>query len=549
MARRPESATAPAAGSDTSRPSDPIAGWWPLLRFMLRRERVGLPIWLLVAGGLVAAQASQSQEFFSTEAELAQLRATAEGNAAMLAMTGPIELAQSAGGEAVFEVFSYVAIVAALLSMVLVSRHTRGDEEAGRAELVRSARVGREAPLLAAVLLGVLANVGVAVAVVLGAVATGLPVGGSLVFGAAAGSVGLAFVGLTAVASQVFESRRGVSGAVVAVLGVSWVARAVGDVGEGTLSWLSPIGWGQRTYPYGEDRLWPLLLSLGVLLVGVGLAAVLATRRDLGAGLVATQPGRARASWALRSPLGLAWRLQRTSFVGWLAGVFLLGTAMGTFGETMEEFVADNPEIADFFPGGAQGVVDSFFAFLFGMMALLAAAYGVAAVLRARGEEEAGHAEPILATATSRTRWLGSHVTVALLGSLALLVASGLGTGVTHAAAVADGSQLGRLLGYQLLYAPGVWVVVGATVLLVGLLPRLAAGLAWAFVGYSAVVTFFGESFELPQWSRQLAPLDSVPTVPAEDVAIAPLLTLGAIALLTLLAGLVAFRRRDLRTG
>ncbi len=221
---------------------------------------------------------------------------------------------------------------------------------------------------------------------------------------------------------------------------------------------------------------------------------------------------------------------------------------MGTFGETMEEFVADNPEIADFFPGGAQGVVDSFFAFLFAMVAVLAASYGVSAVLRARSEEGAGRAEPILATPTSRWRWFGSHVTVALLGSAALLAAAGLGSGLTHSATVSDPDQLGRLAGYQLAYTPGVWVVVGVAVLLVGALPRRASALAWVFIAYGAIITFFADSWELPAWSRRLAPIDSVPTVPAEELSATPLLVLGALALALIAAGLLAFRRRDLET-
>ena len=63
------------------------------------------------------------------------------------------------------------------------------------------------------------------------------------------------------------------------------------------------------------------------------------------------------------------------------------------------------------------------------MLALLAAAYGVTSALRARAEETSGRAEPVLATATSRSAWLGSHLTVALAGSALVLVAAGFGRG------------------------------------------------------------------------------------------------------------------------
>jgi hypothetical protein len=43
--------------------------------------------------------------------------------------------------------------------------------------------------------------------------------------------------------------------------------------------------------------------------------------RDYGAGLLPDKPGRATASAWLRGPVGLAWRLQRASLLGWAAGI------------------------------------------------------------------------------------------------------------------------------------------------------------------------------------------------------------------------------------
>ncbi|MGF1654068.1 MAG: ABC transporter permease [Actinomycetales bacterium] len=523
-----------------------MTGTWALVRFALRRERIGLPIWVVAAAAFVAIQSVQSQDFYDDPEQLASLRATAEGNAALLAMTGPVRLLETVAGEVVFEIFSFVATVVALMSMFLVVRHTRADEEAGRAELVRSARVGRRAPLAAALVVAILANAAAGALTMVAAVATGLPVGGSVLLGGALASVGLAFSGLTAAAVQVFDHGRSVYGVVVAALGGSWALRGAGDVGDGALSWLSPIGWAQRTYPFVDDRWWPLLLPLGLAAATTAVAVALLDRRDLGAGLVASRPGRARASWALSTPLGLAWRLQRGSLAGWAAGLFLLGLAYGSFGRSIEEFVTDNPQIADFLPGGAQDVVDSFFAVTIAFGAVLAAAYATAAVLRARGEETSGRIEAVAATPTGRWSLLGSHLVVALVGSLAVMSLNGLGQGLAHAVSVEDPSQVPRLVGLSLAYLPAIWVVTGVTALVVGLLPRAAPAIAWAVVAYLGVVTFFGDSFELPDWARALSPTDHVPRVPLDDVSVAPLAVLTAVAVAATVAGLAAYRRRDL---
>lgn len=526
-----------------------LTGTAPLLRFMLRRERVALPIWVAATGLLVAVQSAQSQDVFSDPQELATLRATAEGNPALLAMAGPVELIRTIGGEVVFEIFSYVAVVTALMAMFLVTRQTRSDEEAGRAELVRAGRVGRRATLAAAVVLALLANAAVAVVVAVAGIATGLPGPGSVLFGLAVAGVGVAFTGITALAVQVLDHGRGVYGAVVAVLGAAWALRAAGDVGDGSLSWLSPIGWGQRTYPYVDDRWWPLLLPVGLFAVTTAAAVALLDRRDLGAGLLASRPGRPRGSWLLSSPWGLAWRLHRGSLAAWSAGLLLLGMAYGSFGEAMEEFVTDNPEIAEFLPGGAESIVDSYFAVTLAFGAILAAAYGVSAVLRAHSEETGGRVEPLLATATSRWAWLGGHVAVALLGSALLVGLSGFGNGVAHGTTIGEWDPVLRLTAQSLAYIPAVWVVVGVAAAAVGLVPRASAAVSWVVVAYVAVVAFFGESFDLPGWALDASPLHRTPQVPLEDIAAVPVVVLTAVAAGLVAAGLAGVRRRDLTTS
>lgn len=521
------------------------SGAGTLLRFMMRRERFRLPWWLLGAGFLVFYQSVGSQSIYDTPEDLARLRATLGANAALVAMSGPKELLATIGGEVVFEIFSYAAVVVALMNMFLVGRHTRSDEETGRAELIRSAQVGRHAPLTAALASAGLANLAVGVVVFAAAAASGLPTGGSVLLGAAMAGVGLSFAALTAIAAQVFENPRSVYGAVGVAIGASYVLRAAGDAGNGVLSWFSPIGWGQRTFPFAGDRWWPLLLPLGLTVVLVAIAVALLDRRDFGAGLLPSRPGPASASWALSTPLGLAWRLQRGALIGWAIGLLLLGAAYGSFANSIEQYLVDNPEVADFFPGGGSQIVNSYLALTMVFSALITAAYGVTSALRARAEETAGRAEPILATPTSRWRWLASHLTVALLGTALVLVAAGVGEGLTYGVTISDLGQVPRLAGVALVNVPAVWLVVAVAVLGFGWLPRAAAGAAWVVVGVCAVITLFSDVFDLPTWFRNASPFTHTPQAPLESVAAPPLVSITAIVAVLLAAGFIGFRRRD----
>ncbi|MBF6235030.1 ABC transporter permease [Nocardia farcinica] len=517
----------------------------PLLRFALHQERFTLPWWLAGTGALLAFQSVGSQNFYDTPAKLAQLRTTMGGNAAAVAMGGPTRLLDSIGGEVLFEIFAYLGMVVALMSMFLVGRHTRSDEEAGRAELLRSAILGRRAPVTAALGLASIANAVGALVVFAAAAGTGLPLTGSLLTGLAVGGIGLTFAAATAVAAQIVESPRTVYGVITLLLASAYVLRAVGDVGNGAAAWFSPLGWGQRTYPFVADRWWPLLLFVLAVATLTAVAYALLERRDFGAGLVPARRGRAEATRWLAGPLALAWRLQRGALTAWIMGVLLLGAAYGSFAQSIEEFLTDNPVIADYLPGGVERAVDSYLALTLGITALLAAAYGITAALRARSEETAGRAEPILAAPVSRTAWLGTHLSVALTGAALVAVAGGLGSGVAHGLMIGDLGQVSRLATAALAYVPAVWTVAAVAVLGFGRWPRSAAVVAWAFFAYCVVAALFADAFDLPGWFDEASPLRHSPQAPLESASATTMLVTLVIAAALIGAGAAAFRRRD----
>jgi ABC-2 type transport system permease protein len=527
-----------------------LAGTGRLLRFALRRDRLRLPIWIVVGAALVAQQSLGSQTFYDTPEALAAYRASVGSNPATIALSGPPVGLDTVAGAVAFEISFTVILVASLMAMFTVVRHTRADEEAGRTELIRAAQVGRHAPLLAAVLLAAGACVVLALAIGAAASGTGLPVGGSYLLGASVGAAGLVFAGITAVAVQVSGSARACYGLVLAVFGVAFAVRAIGDIEGNGLSWASPIGWAQAVHPYSEDDRAPLLLCLLALLALVAGAFTLLDHRDLGAGMLPTRPGPATAGRSLGSPLGLAWRLQRGALTGWLVGLVLLGALYGGLGDSVETLLADNPDAQAFFPDAtAAGLVDAYLATTLVMSTLMAAAAGVASALRARSEEAAGRVEPVLAAAAGRGAWLGSHGLVAFAGSAVLVAAVGLATGTTRALTSGSASDVGRMLGGALAHLPAVWVLVGIALALVGLAPHAATAGAWAAVAVVVVITLFGASLDWPGWVQDLSPFSWTPTVPVEPwTAGSAAGLLGVVAVLLALA-FGGFRRRDLATA
>jgi ABC-2 type transport system permease protein len=523
-----------------------ILGAGPLTRFTVRRDRVRIVIWIAAILLLVLSTVGSVKGLYPTQRDLDIAARTSRGNAAAIAFNGPAQGLDTVGGQIAFQIGAFGMVTVALMSLFMTGRLTRGEEEAGRLELLRSLPIGPIAPVASALVTVVAMNAVVGAGVAATLLAFDLPTTGSILFGVSFALLGFFFVGVTLVAAQVSDNTRVVYGLAGAVLGAAFLLRAVGDIGDGTLSWLSPIGAAQKARPYAGDVWWPLGVLVTATLLLFAVAGTLARRRDLGAGLVAARPGPARAAPSLGSGAGLAVRLQRGAVLGWAATMLFFGIAYGSVADSINEFVKDNKNLTDIIAAqGGGSIVDAYLAMSFRVLALLGAGFAVQATLRLRSEETSLRAEQLLATPLSRTRWAAGHLAVAATGGVLVLVVSGLSMGLTDAAVTGDSGVVLRSLGGSLAYAPATWTLVGITMLLVGLVPR-AAPAAWGVLGACFVIGMFGQLLDLPQWVSDLSPFQHVPQLPAADFTAVPLLVLTMLAVALTAAGLAGLRRRDL---
>jgi ABC-2 type transport system permease protein len=523
-----------------------LAGTLALTRFILRRDRIRILVWIVAIVALAALTAVGIEGVFPTQAALDQTAAATYGNAAAIAFNGAAQGLDTVGGQVAFQFGAGGMVLVGLMSIFMFGRLTRGEEEAGRLELVRSLPVGIHANTLAAGLTLGAMNLVVGVLTAGALIAQGLPAGGSVVLGASFTLVGLLFGSVALLVAQVTETTRVVYGLSGAVIAAAYVVRAVGDIGDRTISWLSPIGVAQKARPFADERWWPLLLLVAATVLLVATAAALAGRRDLGAGLVAPRPGPPAAAPSLGTPLGLAVRLQRGSLLGWGAGILVIGVAYGWIGPTVDTFIGGNKALAELLAGtGGGNLTDLYFASSFRLMALIATGFAIGSALRVRSEETSMRAELVLATPVSRWRFAASHLAVACVGSVILLAVAGLATGLTYGLAGGGMQSVPRLLAAGLVYAPALWVMVGLAVALDGLAPRWV-GASWAILAACVVVGFLGAVLHLPGWLDDLSPFQRVPQLPAASLTPVPIVVISAIGAGLVLIGLTGLRRRDI---
>lgn len=521
-----------------------MTGTGIFLRHFLRRERWQIVAWGVFIAFLYVSQAIGVDRIYVDQAEFDQAAASMAQNTAFIAMLGPARALNTLGGQVMWQASAFGVVTAALMSMFMVGRHTRREEESGRDELLRAAPVDRFAPMTAGLAAALVANVVAGVLVALSLIGYDLAVPDSIALGVGLTLSGWLFSGVALLAAQLTSGARAAYALTGLALGLAYVLRAVGDVSTPALSWLSPIGWYQATHAFSGLRWWPMLLLLVGTAVTVAAAYAVFVRRDFGAGVWPDRPGPATAGRGLRTGQGLAWQLQKGSLLGWAAGVFLLGLTFGTMGKDVGTLMGDSQMSRDIMAKGGGDLVDAFFATSVLMLAVTASGFAISSALRPRAEEDDGRVESLLGAALPRLRWLAGHMLLTVAGSVAVVVLSGVGIAVGYLLVTGETDPLADYVTATLGYVAPVLVLASVAWLLHGWVPRLA-GLAWLVLGFVAVVVLFGEVLSIPQWVQDLSPFEHLALAPSQPFRWTPVLVLGGLALAMSAGGMVGFRRRD----
>lgn len=532
-----------------------------LLRQRLRRDWVQLLLWSVGTALLAYVTYVGVNDSYGTEQDRRALLAAAIANPVILLFRGLPSGAEE-GAFMLFLVFPFLAMLAAFMSSFLAVRHTRGDEETGRAELVAATPAGRTLPLTATALHGVLANTALAVLTTLALVGTGLELQGSVTSGIGAGAVGVAFLGVGLIAGQLMRTARGANSLSVWILLITFLIAGTGNamgrpsddlqrIDSAWLVWLSPFGWGEQIRPFADDNPWPIVLCVvfGMLLAAVAIA--LQSVRDFGGSFIPERAGRRDATATLSTPLGLTWRLTWPSILGWGVGGLITGMLATTLASVIRDVGVDNPAIEQVISAMAgdvnieQGTIVVFFT----MLGILAACCAVQTVCRARQEEVHGTAELVLSDPVGRVRWLASFVIVAFVGILTVIAAAVAGAAIGLASRDGDWNLIGDVVitGAGQVAAASVFLVVTAVIFV--LAPRLTIPLGWTLVLVGMVLGLFGPLFGLPEWVVNLSPVGVAPTVTSEGVDVKGLwwLIIAIAAGGALSLGLM--RRRELAAG
>ncbi len=521
-----------------------------LIKFIVKRDRLRLLFWIIGITVFVLAVGVLLPDLYPAEAEKMVLAETMK-NPAIIFMLGYSGGLSNYTDGAIMGHFMLVftAIFAAIMSILLVNRHTSEDEEEGRIEMINSLPVGSLSNLSATFIVLLIAQVIISFLVGFGLISFGIEsidIEGSLLFAASIGIVGVFYAALTGVFAQLTSNTRATIGFSIGFLILEYIIRGIGDTSIEFLSYISPLGLIIKSEAFVNNYWWPIIVLGVVSFIVFIIALYLNSIRDLSSGFFPTMPGRRFASRFLTSPLGLALRLLRISIISWIIGMLIVGIAYGSLLGDLEGFIKNSELIQQMIPElGGMSLTDRFITMLITIISVLGTIPALMFILKISGEEKKSRIQEVLSTSVSRNDLLASYALIGFVSAVIVQFVSIIGLWSAAVFVMEDVASLDLLLKAAFVNIPAMWIFVGFTILLIGWLPRYTS-LAWGYLIYSFFVEYLGEMLKLPNWIVNISPFAHIPNIPAEEVRISVLIIMLTTTLLLSLAGFVGYNMRDI---
>ena len=532
--------------------SGPTAVVW--IETARRTIRSGV-LWGVVFGGYVAVSAYGYASSYPAAAQRAAFARTFGSNVGIEAIIGPAHDLQSVAGFTAWRSLGVISIIGAVWGLLIGTRLLRGEEEAGRWELLlagQTTRRGAAVQALAGLAVGLLAlwTVMTMITVAVGR-SSKVAIGPrpALFLTVAGVSSAAVFLAVGALASQMAATRRQAASYAAGVLGAAYALRMVADSASGLawLRWVTPLGWIENLRPLTSPQPLALLPIIGFTGLTVGSTVYLAGARDLDA---STIPDRAPTRVHVRllnGTTGLALRLSRAVLLGWAVAIALTGLMMGmvakSAGQALSESASFRRMMADL--GSHGSGAETYLGVAFLVIALLLAMVAAQQVGAVRDEEASGRLDNLLARPVGRSWWLTSRWAIAAVA----LVVGGLLAGIsTWSGAASQGAEVGlaQSIGAGINVVSPALFLLGLGLLVVGVRPRLATGVVYGVLAWSFLIDIIGGIIRADHWLLDTSvfhQMAAAPAVPPDWTTDRALVGLG---LATAALGVACFSRRDL---
>jgi ABC-2 type transport system permease protein len=476
-------------------------------------------------------------------------------DAGIAAVFGPTRSLETVAGFSAFRTLGVIPIIIGIWSALSATKAFRGNEDAGRWEILLSSPTTKRAATLAT-LRGLFATTTISLVIssgfllIIARLSRDFSMRASLFFALTLVAAGYFFASLGAFTSQLTTTRRSASILAGLAIGISFLIRAIADssVTYSWVHWLSPFGWITESAPLTHNRWLGLILLFSATAVFTIATVAISSQRDLGVGLF---PDKSRGNnfVEVTSVFRLWLNLQFTNILSWIFGLFFMAFAFGLVAHAATRAFSGSSTIQSTFAKlGIKSGGNLFFGIIFLMLttAVMFAANSFATAFR--DQESKGYLDHLLVSPASRTKVFCARILVSVISLILISISTGLG--------VFTGSTIGHgalsfpdalLAGLNIV--PSVLLLFGVSTLTFGAFPRATLLVGQSLLAWSFLLELIGSTLKLNHWLLDTSFLHHMAFAPAStpDWPKNALLTLISIGLIAI--GMWQFMRRDIELG
>ncbi|MGX2945267.1 ABC transporter permease [Enterococcus alishanensis] len=524
-----------------------------LLKANIRQNLFRHLLWLVILVGMFAAMAGQFNNLFGTTAEITTIMTTLK-TPALVSLFGEVTATKPYTTADVFssEMVIFMGMFMIFMNISLAVRNTRSQEDSGLLEMIRSRKVGRVAPIYATLieiliinsLMGGLFILSLAVGKLNGAT-----IAGDVLMGVSFAVVGILFGCISIFLAQLTSSSRGAYFFSYGLFGIFYLLRMLTDMTNPKYTWLSPVGWIQKTEIYTNNNWLPIFVMVFSSFICLFAGIKIASRRDIGSGIFTPHSGRSQASWFLNSPLRLLLKIERNSMLGWMLGGLILGAAYGSVFNSIGDIIGTNPTYKKIL--GVSAINDANRDLLLNylnMLALffvaIAAISGLIVIFRLNSDEKKGYLEILHSKAISKTKLANSYFLIGIGLSSCVFILTLSGAFFIGNATISEPLALKYFWQMLIGYLPTVLFFIGIGIFFCGVAPKLSL-IAWLYLLAGLLVKMFGPLLNLSEKFENFSPLGWMGKIPVEEVNYPLAVGLLAAFLVMITLSLIAYNKRD----
>ena len=527
------------------------AGRWVIAGHVERRARLVAVIWGLVFGLYVIATIEGYVKGFPTHSQRLQLVHSLQSFSILL---GPLRQADTVAGFTAWRVLTAAAIISAIWGLLTSTGLLRGEEDAGRWELLLAGQTTKRWAAAQALL-----GLGGAFATLFGVTALftvlagRLPAahfspGGSLLFSLALVSGGAMFLAIGALTSQLSATRGQAAMIGAGVLGVSYVVRMLADSSSALawLRWLTPLGWIEELRPMADPQPIALAPIVGLVLACGGITILLAGRRDLNGSILHESEGKLGDTRWLSGPTSLALRLERPTALAWLVGIVGFSILLGSVARSSAGVFSSSPAFtAALGRLGVRAATEGYLSFALFLVDVLIAVLAATQIGAIRDEEAAGRLDNLVVRPVRRAMWFGGRLFVSMWVVILAGLAAGLATWIGATTHHTYAPLAGLLAAGINASIPGLFVL-GAGAFVLGVRRRFSSAAAYAVVAWSFLVDLLGSFIKGYDWLRDSSVFTHIKLAPAVNHDWGTAGVIVALGIVMAALGALAFQKRDI---